>query len=649
MSSPVQSTKNPMNPVVFFGSSIIILGITIFALLEPDNAAGAFSAVQNKIITLGGWFYIASVAILLVSALYFAFSRFGQIKLGPDHSVPDYKRSTWFAMLFSAGMGIGLMFYGVAEPVMHFLNPPDIAGQSADAAREAMNITFFHWGLHAWGIYAVVALMLAVYAFRHNLPLTLRSTLYPFIGDRIYGRIGDAVDIFAIVGTLFGVATSLGLGVSQVNAGLSHLLPSVPQNSTTQTILIVVITFFATASVVSGLDKGIKFLSEMNLGLALLLLLFVLISGSTVYLFQAFIQNIGEYLSGIVKKTFNLYAYKQTDWIGGWTIFYWGWWLSWAPFVGMFIARVSRGRTIREFIVGVLFIPTGFTAIWMTVFGNSAIHMIFDQHMVQIGELVSNDVPVALFAFLEALPFSSVTTILAMVMVILFFVTSSDSGSLVIDILSCNGSDKNPVWMRIYWALVEGTVAIILLWAGGLSALQTMAIAAALPFTIVLMVATYGLFKTLHIDAQKQEALQFSAYLPHAYGSGSWQRRLHNIVDFPSKERTQQFIQDVAFPALKAVAAEFEKNTDLNCVLQNDKDAASLTVGHGEELDFKYGVHIAAHEAPSFEESDRYYRVEVHLREGGQDYDIMGWSEEGVINDILAQYQKHMHFLHNIR
>lgn len=638
-----------MNRTVFFSASSIILAITLFGLFFPAQAAKSFNALLAQITSLGGWFYIAAVAVLLITALYCAFSRFSNIKLGPDHASPDYSNLTWFAMLFSAGMGIGLMFYGVAEPVKHLLNPPVGKPETVAAAREAMNITFFHWGLHAWAIFAIVALILAVYSFRHGLPLTLRSALYPFIGERIYGRIGDVVDVFAIVSTLFGVATSLGLGVSQINAGLHHLFPSIPDNHSVQMVLIVAITLLATASVVSGLDKGIKLLSELNLGAAALLMLFILITGSTVYLFQAFVQNVGEYLSGIVQKTFNLYAYRQTDWIGGWTVFYWGWWISWAPFVGMFIARVSRGRTIREFIIGVLFVPTGFTAIWMTVFGNSAIDMILHQGFSELGSTVSSNVSIALFAFLEQFPLSGFTSILAIIMIVLFFVTSSDSGALVIDTLASNGAENTPTWSRVYWACLCGVVAMVLLFAGGLSALQTMAIAAALPFTIVLLIATWGLLKTLDIDAKKQEARQFVAYLPQAYAGSDWRKRLQNLMDFPNKARAIRFLDEQAKPAIHAVFVELQKQTDLRCEIDEDAEHIRLRVMHGEEIDFEYGVYLSAHDAPTFESREQYYRAEVHLGEGGQDYDIMGWSEDAVINDILAQYQKHMHFLHNLR
>jgi len=337
----IVARRSHINPPVFFISAALIIVLVAFAAFYPELADRKFKALQQGIFTNASWFYILAVALILLSVTYLGLSRYGNIKLGPDHAQPDFSYVSWFAMLFSAGMGIGLMFFGVAEPVMHYLSPPTGTPETVEAAKQAMRLTFFHWGLHAWAIYAIVALILAFFSYRHGLPLTLRSALYPIIGDRIYGPIGHAVDIFAVIGTVFGVATSLGYGVLQVNAGLNHLF-GLPINATVQVVLIVVITGLATLSVVSGLDKGIRILSELNLGLAVLLLVLVGTLGPTVLLLKSFVENTGGYLSDIVNKTFNLYAYepKSSNWLGGWTLLYWGWWLSWSPFVGMFIARV---------------------------------------------------------------------------------------------------------------------------------------------------------------------------------------------------------------------------------------------------------------------------------------------------------------------
>ncbi|MDO4769109.1 MAG: choline BCCT transporter BetT [Brachymonas sp.] len=655
------SLSGQLNSAVFYASSAIILSIILFAVIAPEMADRSFKAVQAGIVANGSWYYVLTVAIILLTVIFLGISRYGNIRLGPDHSKPDYSDVSWFAMLFSAGMGIGLMFFGVAEPVMHFLSPPMGDGGTTQAAREAMKLTFFHWGLHAWAVYAIVALILAFFSYRHNLPLTLRSALYPLIGNKINGPIGHAVDVFAVAGTLFGVATSLGYGVLQVNAGLNHLFPAIPVSTTTQIILIVAITALATLSVASGLDKGVKLLSELNLGLAAILLAFVLLAGSTVFLLQALVQNIGFYASNIVNMTFNLFAYHKTDWIGGWTILYWGWWLSWAPFVGLFIARVSRGRTIRQFVVGVLLVPTGFTFMWMTFFGNSAIDMILGQGITSLGEIVSKDVSLALFAFLEQLPFSGLFTYVALFMVVVFFVTSADSGALVMDMLCSHGETNKHTGFRIYWAVGSGVVAIVLLLAGGLGALQTMAIASALPFVTVLMVAMYGLLKALNVDMQKQLVQQVATPTPAPMlrSKGAWRERLQVIMDFPDQKTVYRFVDTVVLEACTEVVEELRSLGVGANVSQPESGQVIFTTNHEDEIDFTYQVVASAHVQPAFVQvgndaqetsaEQTYYRAEVHLSEGGQDYDIMGWSKEGVINDIIDQYHKHMHFLHRLR
>ncbi|PAT33591.1 choline transporter [Vandammella animalimorsus] len=662
--SPAQSVAasggSAINRPVFYTASAIIVSIIAFATIAPQAADQAFKAVQAAIVANGSWYYVLTVAIILLAVIYLGVSRYGSIRLGPDHAKPDYSNASWFAMLFSAGMGIGLMFFGVAEPVMHFLAPPLGEGGTVQAAREAMRLTFFHWGVHAWAIYAIVALILAFFSYRHNLPLTLRSALYPLIGDKINGPIGHAVDVFAVVGTLFGVATSLGYGVLQVNAGLNHVFPSIPVSVTTQIVLIVAITALATVSVATGLDRGVKLLSELNLGLAALLLLFVLLASSTVLLLQALVQNVGYYASNIVNMTFNLFAYQKTDWIGGWTILYWGWWLSWAPFVGLFIARVSRGRTIREFVIGVLLVPTGFTFMWMSFFGNSAIDMILNQGMAELGQVVSQDVSLALFSFLERLPFSSLFIYVALFMVVVFFVTSADSGALVMDMLCAHGKTSDHLGYRLYWAIGSGVVAIVLLLAGGLGALQTMAIASALPFVTVLMVAMYGLFKALRVDMQKQLVQQLAAptAAPMMRARGAWRERLHVIMDFPDQKAVHRFVDGMVAEACREVAEELGALGVQAQVSQPAPGQVLLTTNHGSEIDFTYRVVATAHAQPAFVQGDaspadadapQYYRAEVHLGQGGQDYDIMGWSKDGVINDIIDQYHKHMHLLHSLR
>lgn len=647
-----------MNPPVFFAVAGLTVLFVLFAALFTETADTVFSAVYDWVTEKAGWFYVLVVAGFLIFVILLAVSRFGEIRLGPDHSVPDYSYASWFSMLFSAGMGIGLMFFGVAEPVMHYVTPPAGDAETVEAARQALRVTFFHWGLHAWSIYAVVALSLAYFSFRHGLPLTIRSSLYPLIGDRIYGPIGHTVDTFAVVGTLFGVATSLGLGVMQINSGLNYLFDltvSIP----VQVVLIAVITLVATGSVFLGLDNGIRRLSVLNMVLAGALLLFVLIVGPTVYLLQTLVQNTGNYISGLFEMTFNLYAYEPSDWIGGWTLFYWGWWIAWAPFVGMFIARVSRGRTIREFVVGVLLVPMGFTLMWMTFFGNTAINMIMNEGLFTLADAVAADSSVALFQFFEQLPLSGLMSLVATVLVMTFFVTSSDSGSLVVDILTSGGEDDSPTWQRVFWAVLEGVLAAVLLAAGGLAALQTATIASALPFALIMILMCWGLMRSLRIESIKRLSMQSSRVMPVTpAATRNWQSRLRSVIHHPKHSEVVRYLAEVIKPALQEVATELQKQQIEARVAEGKNGEVWIEVGEGAGNDFYYSVHPRAYELPGFIMRDtrqgrmqelQYYRAEVHLREGGQDYDLMGWGREDVIDDVLEHYQRHMHFLAAVR
>ena len=655
--SSKQADWADINPPVFLISAALILAFVIWGAAAPEFAGSVFNAVQKYIVDTFGWFYLLAVVIFLIFTIYLALSSHGQVKLGPDHSEPAYSNITWFSMLFSAGMGIGLMFFGVAEPLMHFKSPPVGDGATLDAAREAMKITFFHWGLHAWAIYAVIGLSLAYFSFRQRLPLTVRSALYPLIGDRIYGPIGHAVDIFAVLGTMFGVATSLGLGVLQVNSGLTFLFGT-PTSITVQLLLIAGITLIATASVVSGLDVGIRRLSELNMILAIGLVLFILVTGSTLFLIKAFVQNTGAYLSDIVYRSFNLYAYDPKGWIGGWTIFYWAWWIAWSPFVGMFIARISRGRTIREFVIGVLAVPVGFTFLWMTVFGNSAISLDIGSLHGAISAAIAKDVPTALFRFLEAFPLPTLISLLATVLVITFFVTSSDSGSLLIDTITSGGALHPPIWQRIFWALTEGVVAAVLLLAGGLKALQTASITAALPFSFVMLLICYGLLRGLQAESARRTSGRVVPDIPVHGAAVSWQQWLGTIVTYPSHQMAETFLMEVAKPALEEVAREIteaEAGPDAYATLEDDRMV--LVANQGRSSEFYYAVRLRRYEQPNLafpdqddgRETRRYYRAEVYLRDGNQRYDVFGYTKEQLIADVLSQFQKHMHAIHVAR
>ncbi len=493
----LKSTKKyfDVDAPVFWPAAILIVAFISITLIVGEPMDQVFSAIQSSISNYGGWFFVLSVNLFLFFVLYIAFSRYGKIRLGGSKSKPEFSKAAWFAMLFSAGMGIGILFWSVGEPINHFINPPNAEPRSVEAARESMEITFLHWGLHAWGIYALVGMALAFFTFNKKLPLTISSVFYPLLGQKVHGPWGKAINVLAVVATLFGLATSLGLGVQQVSAGLSHLF-SLPDTLTTQVILIIAITLVATGSVIAGLSGGVKRLSQLNMILGAVFLAFMLIVGPFLFIMDSFIQNIGGYLQNFFELSSWTETYKQSDWQSDWTVFYWAWWISWSPFVGMFIARISRGRTLKEFVLGVLIVPTLLTFLWLSTFGGSAMYLELNA-LADIAGAVTDNVAISLYVLLEQFPLSTITSMVGVILVTSFFVTSSDSGSLVVDSLTAGGKLDAPVPQRIFWALTEGAVAAVLLIGGGLGALQTAAISTGLPFTILLIILMWSLLKGL--------------------------------------------------------------------------------------------------------------------------------------------------------
>lgn len=475
------------------------------------------------------------------------------------------------------------------------------------------------------------------------MPLTLRSGLYPLIGKRIHGPIGHAIDIFAVMGTMFGVATSLGFGVLQVNAGFAHLF-GLTASTPVQLVLIAIITALATLSAGTGLDKGVKRLSELNIILALALLIFVLLAGSTVFLLQAYVQNIGMYLGAVVQRTFRMYAYEPNAWLGEWTLFYWGWWISWSPFVGMFIARISRGRTIREFVTGVLFVPVLFTFLWMTVFGNTAISLDLNG-VAPIAQTVANNLPVALFEVLEHLPFPMVASGIATLLVITFFVTSADSGALVIDMITSGAAPNPPVWQRVFWAICAGVVAAVLLLAGGLKALQTAALASALPFAVIMLFICYGLLRALQTET-KGSQLDLSGADDVLEGtSPSWQQRLSNITNFYDQHQIAAFLGETGRPVFDAFAQQMrESGLVLETTYRDER--LELTIPHGDRGVFQYTIRARAFRAPSFAwvDSDddaqekKHYRAMARWFDSDQQHDVTGYTGDQLINHLLHAY-----------
>ncbi len=499
------------NPV-FMISGMAIVAFVFYALALPEQSAGVFKWLFDTVTHQFDWFFLGSANIFVLFCIFLIVSPWGKVRLGGKDATPDYTYIGWFAMLFAAGMGIGLMFFGVSEPMSHFSSslggtaaeggartdwaPLGAAGgNEAEAIRLGMAATIFHWGLHPWAIYAVVALALALFTYNKGLPLTIRSAFYPLLGDRVWGWWGHAIDTLAVFATLFGLATSLGFGATQANAGLNELF-GIPVGSTTQVVLISVITAIALVSVVRGLDGGVKILSELNMGLAFLLLIFVLLVGPTIYLLKLFVSSLGAYFQYLPALS-NPIGREDVNFSQGWTAFYWAWWISWSPFVGMFIARVSRGRTVREFLICVLLIPSMVCVLWMSVFGGTALYQVVTEGYTVAQEAV---LELQLFKMLDVLPLASITSLIGIVLVIVFFVTSSDSGSLVIDTITAGGKIDAPVPQRVFWCIFEGAVAIVLLVGGGLKALQSMVISTGLPFTLVLLLMCYAIFRGLLLE-----------------------------------------------------------------------------------------------------------------------------------------------------
>lgn len=641
---------------VFLPTVIVALLLIVGTVSNPEYAGVIFKNVLAWITVTFGWFYMLVVAILLVFIIIIASSRWGNIRLGPEHAGPQYSFLAWFSMLFSAGYGIALLFFGVAEPVLHFSLPPDGAPETVDAARQAMQIAYFHWGVHIWGIYGSVGLVLAYFAYRHGLPLSIRSALYPLIGDKIYGWPGHVVDVFAILGTMFGLATSLGLSVIQINAGLHYLWPVVPVSTTVQVIAIAVITLAATFSVAAGMDKGIKNLSALNMILAVSLMIIVFSVGPTIHVLEAFLQNTGAYISGLVERTFNLKAYSRSDWIGNWTLFIFGWTIAWAPFVGLFIAKISRGRTIRQFVFGILCVPTVFTFLWFAIFGDTALWLIMEQGLTSLIPEVQADHAVALFQFYDALPWSFFLSLVTVFLIITFFVTSADSGALVIDSLASGGALNTPVWQRVFWASLEGVIASVLLMAGGLKALQTMTIVSAFPFAIIMLLAIIGLWRALVIEGHHKRSLSNAAGPTRPnHKRTQWRSRLQGLVSYPNEELVDKYLQGIALQALNEVKEELN-NLGWQAVVVEDLDNHRiwLEINREEFVDFWYEIRRVTLPIPAFmawelkrelTTEDVYSRAEVFLRPGGLGYDLYGCDVHEIIRDLLDQFENYLSFL----
>lgn len=660
-------TSEPeVNWPVFIISGVGILAIALWAIFAPDNAADTLAGIVAWVSKNFGWFYIVTATVAVLFMLYVAISRTGQIKLGPDHAKPQFGLFSWASMLFAAGIGIDLLFFSVAEPVAQFYGPPTGDAETIEAARQAVVFTLFHYGVTGWALYALMGMAFGYFAYRLNMPLTIRSALYPIIGKRIHGPAGEAVEIAAMLGTVFGVATSLGIGVVQLNYGL-RVLFGVDESTSWQIALIVVAVSVAIASAVSGVDKGIRRLSELNVGLAICLMLYILVTGRTAFLFDALVMNVGEYVSKFPSMTMDTYAFSGAqEWLNSWTLFFWAWWVAWAPFVGLFLARISRGRSLRQFVVGTLTIPFLFVLMWVSVFGNSALDLVIGGDS-EFGQTALDYPERAFYLLLEQYPAPMLVAAVASLIGLLLYITSADSAALVMSSFTSKITDTQQdgkKWTRIFWAVVVGVLTIAMLYVGGIPTLQSATIVMGLPFAFVIYLVMYGLFKSLRLELLQQDSTRralHGAMSGRAVDGeqGDWRKRLARSMSFPGKKPVMRYLDRVVQPALEQVA-EAIRDRGGEVTLHREPaeevgiDQIDLQVGFGEEMSFRYQVYPVEHLTPSFAglvhlDSDAdiyYYRLEVFTLTGSLGYDVYGYTQEQLISDVLDLYERHLEFLH---
>ncbi|MER7054350.1 choline BCCT transporter BetT [Streptomyces sp. NPDC000351] len=654
-----------LKPVVFFGSAVLILAISIWAIVTPSGAESAIGVAVDRISSWFGWYYFLAATVYLVFVVFIGVSKYGTIKLGPKHYKPDYGLFAWAAMLFAAGIGIDLMFFSVAGPVSHYLAPPEGDPETVEAARQAVVWTLFHYGITGWAMYALMGMVLGYFAFRYRLPLAIRSALYPVIGRRIHGRIGDAADLAAIIGTVFGISVSLGIGVVQLNYGLKVLF-DVPEGLPAQIGLIVVAVVMATVSAAAGVDKGIRRLSQLNVLLAVLLMLFILVVGEPFRLLNSLVQNVGDYVSRFPSMTLNTFAYDQpTEWLDAWTLFFWAWWIAWAPFVGLFLARISRGRTLRQFVAATLIIPFIFTGLFLSVFGNSALFVVRDGDTA-FGQSAMNAPEQGFYGLLEHYPGALFSAGLATFVGLLLYVTSADSGALVMGNLSSHlptpVTDAAP-WLRVFWAVTTGLLTLAMLIVGGVQALTDATIIMGLPFSFVMFLIMVGLYLALRTESMREEAL--ATTLPGSLsgrttqqgppGARNWRHRLARAMAFPGRRAAARFVEDVCRPAFQEVGQALREQGAQAELLEgvNEENGLAhvgLRVPIGPNAAFVYEVWPVEKPTPGFATRsvtthDTYVRYEVRLAEGNQGYDVMGYTKEQLIGDSLDQYERHLEFL----
>ena len=658
--SKFMEKQTSFNPLVIGATLFFVVLLVAMILIAPEQTQTLLNAAKSGIFANFSWFYILAFSVFLGFLVILSVSSLGNIKLGNDEEEPEFGFLSWLAMLFAAGMGVGLMFFGVAEPLTHYLS--DITTGSAEhKQQEALLHTLFHWGIHAWAVYGTIALALAYFGFRYKLPLALRSCFYPLLKERINGKLGDLIDIMALLATLFGVITTLGFGASQLGAGL-HQLGWISENSfSLQMVVIAVVMSLATFSAISGVGKGVKILSELNLTLAFCLLIFVLVAGPTLYLLSAFSDNIGTYLSNLVQLSFKTYVYEQehTAWFSGWTILYWAWWCSWAPFVGLFIARISRGRTIREFIFGVLVIPSMFGILWFTVFGNTAIWLNDGEAAGTLGQMISSP-ETLLFKFLDYLPLSGVTGLVSLVVISLFFITSADSGIYVLNnIASRDKSLAAPRWQAVMWGVLMSVVAIVLMQSGGLANLQAMTLLVALPFAMLMLLMCFSLWKGLSADKKYFDTKVNPTSI--FWTGDKWKERLEQMMNQTQEKDILRFLKHTVLPAMRELRQEligkYDLSVQINTLFEQDEPAVELVIQKESMRDFMYGVKSVGRDVstqlinddnlPHIQHSMT-YEPYTYFFDGRVGYDVQYMDQDELIADMLKHYERYLSLLDDV-
>ena len=658
--SKFMEKQTSFNPLVIGATLFFVVLLIAMILIAPEQTQTLLNTAKSGIFANFSWFYVLAFSVFLGFLVILSVSSLGNIKLGNDEEEPEFGFLSWLAMLFAAGMGVGLMFFGVAEPLTHYLS--DITTGSAEhKQQEALLHTLFHWGIHAWSVYGTIALALAYFGFRYKLPLALRSCFYPLLKERINGKLGDLIDIMALLATLFGIITTLGFGASQLGAGL-HQLGWVSENTfSLQMVVITVVMSLAIFSAISGVGKGVKILSELNLTLAFSLLIFVLVAGPTLYLLSAFSDNIGTYLSNLVQLSFKTYVYEQehTGWFSGWTILYWAWWCSWAPFVGLFIARISKGRTIREFIFGVLVIPSMFGILWFTVFGNTAIWLNDGEAAGTLGQMISSP-ETLLFKFLDYLPLSGVTGLVSLVVISLFFITSADSGIYVLNnIASRDKSLAAPRWQAVMWGVLMSVVAIVLMQSGGLANLQAMTLLVALPFAMLMLLMCFSLWKGLNADKKYFDTKVNPTSI--FWTGDKWKERLEQMMNQTQEKDILRFLKHTVLPAMRELRQEliskYELSVQINTLFEQDEPAVELVIQKESMRDFMYGVKSIGREVseqlinddnlPHIQHSMT-YEPYTYFFDGRVGYDVQYMDQDELIADMLKHYERYLSLLDDV-